>query len=125
VTRIALGDPKTVPAGRYAIEVLDHLHLTNDLKEKFVYTKDVIQALTYVRTNIAGAAFVYGSDVHSSPSVRVVATFPESSHSPILYEGVLVSSVPVRSEAERFLDFLRSDTVQALLVKDGFSGDFR
>src|SRR5699024_6183819 len=47
LNQIAIGNPKSVPAGEYAKDVLDHLHKWDELEEQFVYAKDVRQVLTY------------------------------------------------------------------------------
>ena len=56
---IATGDPQSVPAGKYAQEVLTHFGLFDELKPKFVFAKDVRQILTYVETGNADAGIVY------------------------------------------------------------------
>ena len=76
VKLIAIGEPQTVPAGKYAQQVLTHLGLYDRLKPKFVLAKDVRQVLTYVETGNVDAGIVYATDARISPKVKVVATAP-------------------------------------------------
>ena len=62
VKRVALGEPETVPAGRYAKQVLTYFHLFDALQPKLIFTKDVRQALTYVATGNVDAALVYQTE---------------------------------------------------------------
>jgi molybdate transport system substrate-binding protein len=84
VKHIAIGEPKTVPAGKYAQEVLTHFHLYEQLKPKFVLASDVRQVLTYVSTGNVDAGIVYATDAQTSAEVSIVTTAPEDSHSPVI-----------------------------------------
>jgi molybdate transport system substrate-binding protein len=117
---IAIGEPQTVPAGKYAQEVLTHLHLYEQLKPKFVLAKDVRQVLTYVSTGNADAGIVYATDAQISAQVSVVATAPEDSHSPVIYPVATLKSSKEPAEAKRFLDFLAGAKAQGVFEKYGF-----
>ena len=73
---IAMGDPASVPAGAYARQTLNALHLYDQVKGKLVLGKDVRQVLTYVETGNADAGFVYATDAEVSGRVRVVDNCP-------------------------------------------------
>ena len=75
---IAIGEPQTVPAGKYAQEVLTHFHLYDQLKPKLVLGKDVRQVLTYVITGNADAGIVYATDAKTTGEVSVVASEPQT-----------------------------------------------
>jgi molybdate transport system substrate-binding protein len=126
IRRIALGDPASVPAGKYARETLVALGLFDQLKPKLVFARDVRQALTYVETGNADAGLVYSTDALSSSNVRVVATAPDSSHDPIIYPAALLSRSPwrqkdIRSQPDRaFFLFLLSPAGQEIFRKHGF-----
>jgi molybdate transport system substrate-binding protein len=117
---IAIGEPQTVPAGKYAQEVLTHFHLYDQLKPKFVLGKDVRQVLTYVITGNADAGIVYATDAMTAREVTVVATAPEDSHSPVIYPVVILKSSKEADEAKRFLDFLTGTKAQDVFEKYGF-----
>ena len=91
LTRIAIGEPESVPAGKYAVEVLTALEILDAVTPKAVYAKDVRQVLSYVATGNVDAGIVYLSDTKVSDDVKVVATASEDGHSPVVY--------PIRSFA--------------------------
>jgi molybdate transport system substrate-binding protein len=117
---IAIGEPKTVPAGRYAQEVLTHFHLYEQLKPKFVLTSDVRQVLTYVSTGNVDAGIAYATDAQTSAEVSIVTTAPEDSHSPVIYPVATLKSSKESAEAKRFLDFLSGEKAQRVFEKYGF-----
>lgn len=117
---IAIGEPQTVPAGKYAQEVLTHFHLYDQLKPKYVFGKDVRQVLTYVITGNADAGIVYATDAKSSDAVSVVATAPEDSHSLVIYPIAILKSSKEPDEAKRFLEFLAGAKAQGTFEKYGF-----
>jgi molybdate transport system substrate-binding protein len=118
---IAIGEPQTVPAGKYAQEVLTHFHLYQQLKPKFVLGKDVRQALTYVVTGNADAGIVYATDARTSDMVSVVAIAPEDSHSPVIYPATILKGSKEPDEAKHFLEFLAGTKAMATFEKYGFA----
>lgn len=121
VKSIAVGEPRTVPAGMYAQQVLEHLHLLPAIKSKIVYAQDVRQVLAYVETGNAGAGLVYVTDARISKHVRVVATAPPDSHDPILYPVALLNASKSPQAARALLDALESPQSLALFEKYGFT----
>ncbi len=65
VKKIAIGNPQTVPAGRYAEQVLRSLNLWEPLKDKLVFAENVRQVLDYVARGEVDAGLVYATDVAS------------------------------------------------------------
>lgn len=118
---IAIGEPKSVPAGMYAMEILTHFGLAEALKEKLVYAKDVRQVLVYVESGNADAGIVYGSDAAGSKSARIVAVAPEGSHQKVEYPAAIVKSSAHVAESARFLAFIRSGEAKALFKSAGFA----
>ncbi|MFZ0855490.1 MAG: molybdate ABC transporter substrate-binding protein [Candidatus Acidiferrales bacterium] len=117
---IAIGDPQTVPAGKYAQQVLTHFHLYEQLKPKLVLAKDVRQVLTYVITGNVDAGIVYATDAKISTAVVVVAIAPEDSHSPTVYPVAALKGSKQPAEAKRFLDFLMSAKALGVFKNYGF-----
>lgn len=117
---IAIGEPQTVPAGKYAQEVLTHLGLYDQLKPKFVLAKDVRQVLTYVATGNADAGIVYATDAKTSDKVSVVATAPEDSHSPVIYPVAVLRGSQNVPAAKAFVEFLLEQKARAVFQKFGF-----
>lgn len=120
VKTIAVGNPKIVPAGMYAQEVLEHLHLLPAIQHKLVYAADVRQALAYVETGNADAGLVYVTDAKITSSVRVAAIAPKDSHLPILYPVALLTNAKSPESARSFLDALESLDSLKLFEKAGF-----
>jgi molybdate transport system substrate-binding protein len=118
---IAIGEPQTVPAGKYAQEALAHFGLYDSLKPKFVFGKDVRSVLTYVASGNADAGIVYSTDAKTSSQVKVVATAPEDSHSPVIYPVAVIKNSQNAEAAKSFVAFLLSAKGQAVLQKYGFA----
>lgn len=121
IKSIALGEPRTVPAGMYAQQALDHLHLFSALKSKIVYAANVRQVLAYVETGNASAGLVYSTDARISTRVRIVATAPPDSHDPILYPVAILKISKSPEAARALLDALESPQSLALFEKYGFT----
>jgi molybdate transport system substrate-binding protein len=121
VKMIAIGDPQSVPAGKYAQEVLTHFGLFDALKPKFVFAKDVRQVLTYVETDNADAGIVYATDARTSTRVTVVATAPEDSHSPVIYPVAVIAGSKNPRAARSLVDFLLGPKCADVFRKFGFS----
>ena len=94
---IALGDPNSVPAGDYGKQVLTSLGLWDAVQSRLVLAKDVRQVLSYVETGNADAGIVYATDARESSKVRVTATAPPGSHTPVVYPVAVLDREPARS----------------------------
>jgi molybdate transport system substrate-binding protein len=120
VQKIALGEPESVPAGKYAEEVLKSLNIEDTVKSKAVYGKDVKQVLNYVATGNTDAGVVYKTDVQNSEAVKIVETAPENTHSPIVYPIAVLKSSKYPEAAKSFLEFLDGETATKVFEKYGF-----
>lgn len=120
VQRIAIGEPRSVPAGQYAQELLTNLKLFDSLKSKLVYGNNVRQVLTYVETGNVDAGIVYTTDAKESNSVRVGATAPSNLHSPIVYPVAALKDSKNVTAARNFVQFLSSNQARAVFQKYGF-----
>jgi molybdate transport system substrate-binding protein len=121
VTRIALGNPRTVPAGVYAQELLTALRLWDRLQPKLILTENVRQALVYVIRGEVQAAVVYATDARSAGGdVRVVATAPQGSHRPVTYPIAAVKGSRRGGLAKAFVDLALSDEGRRILEAQGF-----
>ena len=122
VRRIAIGQPKTVPAGMYATQVLDHLKLTAVLADRIVYGSSVRQVLDYAARGEVDAGIVYATDAREAgDAVRVVAHAQPSWHDPIRYVAAVTARSKDPAAAKRFVDFLRGETAQRSLADFGFT----
>ena len=121
VEKIAIGDPESVPAGKYAKEVLDNTKLYDNVKDKLVLAKDVKEVLSWVQKGNADVGFVYLSDATGVDDVDVVLTTDDDSHSEIAYPVAVLKDSKQAKVAQQFEDFLLSDKAQNILEKHGFN----
>jgi molybdate transport system substrate-binding protein len=120
VTKIAIGEPNSVPAGKYGEEVLKFYKILDQIKSKIIYGKDVRQILTYVETANVNAGLVYITDAKTSQKVRIAAIAPKKSHSPIVYPVAILKDSKNLNTAKAFNQFLKSNTSKTIFKKYGF-----
>lgn len=89
--RLAIALPDSVPAGIYARQALTNLGMWSALEPRLAMSRDVRAALNLVVLGQCPLGVVYRSDAVSEPRVRVLATFPASSHRPIVYPVAIVT----------------------------------
>jgi molybdate transport system substrate-binding protein len=119
--RIAVGNPKTVPAGRYAQEVLMNLKLWEGLKDKLILAENVRQVLDYVARGEIDAGLVYSTDARSrAKEVKIISTAPEGSHRPILYPIGIIRGTKKESLAKEFVTLVLSKEGTDILQRYGF-----
>jgi molybdate transport system substrate-binding protein len=117
---IAIGNPDSVPAGRYAKEALMSANLWDKIQPQVVPAQNVRQALDYVARGEAQAGFVYATDAETQKDkVRIVMTVPTST--PVRYPIAVTAKSQHADAAKGFVDFVTSAEGQAILKKYGFS----
>lgn len=116
--RLAVGDPALVPAGRYAKEALTHFGWYDKLQSRLLPCENVRAALAVAERGETAAAVVYATDAAASEKVRVVAVFPEQSHSKITYPVALCRGAS--AEGKALLAYLRSAEGLAAFRQRGF-----
>jgi molybdate transport system substrate-binding protein len=117
--RIATGDVKAVPVGKYAKAALEKLGAWSAAEPKFAMADSVRAALTLVARNEAVLGIVYSTDAKVEPGVKIVGTFPADSHPPIIYP--VAATTTAKAEAADYLAFLRSSVAKMILEKYGFT----
>ena len=117
--RIATGDVKAVPSGKYAKAALEKLGAWQATEPKFAMAESVRAALALVARGEAVLGIVYATDARIEPGVRIVGTFPADSHPAIIYP--VAATATARPEAAAYLAFLRSLAAKAIFEKYGFS----
>ncbi|MGB7159591.1 MAG: molybdate ABC transporter substrate-binding protein [Tepidisphaeraceae bacterium] len=120
VKKISIGQPRTVPAGEYATQVLAKLKIEGAVRDRLVYGANVRQVLDYVRRGEVDAGVVYATDAASTADVKVVATADESLHEQIIYPAVTITRSEHRAAAERFMKHLQGEAAQKILRERGF-----
>ena len=116
--KLAIANPDGVPAGKYAKDALQALGVWSVAEKQTVRTENVRSALALVARGEAAFGIVYRTDALAEKAVRIVDTFPESTHAPIVYAIALVK--PETSSAAALLAFLRSAAARAMWTKHGF-----
>jgi len=117
---IAVGDPRSVPAGTYAQQVLTALGIYDAVKSKMTLATDVRQVLADVETGSAEAGLVYSTDAAISSKVRVVMDAPAGTHQLIVYPAAVLRASMNPDAAREFVSYLASPTAGAVFAKYGF-----
>jgi len=121
VARIAMVNPKTGPAGRYAEEVFASAGITDLVRPKLVFAENVRQVLDYVARGEVDAGVVYATDAMMRPrEVTVVVAAPAGSHKPVVYPIAVIKGSTHPEAAKAFLAVVRSKAGQAILARYGF-----
>jgi molybdate transport system substrate-binding protein len=116
--KIATGDVKAVPAGKYAKAALEKLGAWQAVQSKFAMAESVRAALTLVARGEAVLGIVYSTDARVEPGVKIIGSFPADSHPPIVYP--VAATVTANIEAAGYLAFLRSSAAKAIFEKYEF-----
>jgi molybdate transport system substrate-binding protein len=117
--RVAIGNPDSVPVGRYSKSVLVEQGLWQPLKDKVINTQNVRQSLDYVSRGEVDAAFVYRTDAALMPE-KVKVALEVSTASPVLYPIAVVQDSSQPAAAAAFVEFVRGQGGMRILRKYGF-----
>jgi molybdate transport system substrate-binding protein len=118
--RLAMANVGAVPAGKYGKAALEKLGAWEGVKDKIAQTENVRAALVLVARGGAPLGIVYQTDAASDPTVKIVGTFPENTHPPIIYPIALTKET-TNPEAQAFLNYLRSPVARAAFERQGFT----
>lgn len=119
-TRIALGDPASVPVGQYSESVFTKLGILDAVKAKANYGTDVRQVLTWVETGESDCGVVYATDAKISKDVSVICEAPEDAAEPVIYPVAALKSTKNLEEAKAFIKYLQTEDVLKLFETYGF-----
>ena len=117
--KLCTGETESVPVGIYAKQSLKSLNWWDTIKTRIVGTQDVRAALAFVARGECDAGIVYETDAKVSNKVENIATFPETSHEPIVYPLALLKNAG--AQATDFYEYLQSAKAKAVFAKYGFS----
>ncbi len=120
IKKIAIGEPKSVPVGQYAQEMLTKLGLWQQLQPKLVLGNNVRQVLTFVESGNVDAGIVYATDAKVSDKVTVRLTAEQNLHSPIVYPLAVIKNSRNPAVAKMFVEFLAGDRAKIVFQKYGF-----
>ncbi|WP_337267928.1 molybdate ABC transporter substrate-binding protein [Oryzifoliimicrobium ureilyticus] len=118
--RLAIGEPKSVPAGKYAQAALQSLGLWEKIRDRTANAESVRAALALVSRGEAPYGIVYRTDSAADPGVAIVGTFPEGSYPPIVYPIALLADSK-NEKAKAYVDFLKSAEARQFFTAQGFT----
>jgi molybdate transport system substrate-binding protein len=119
VTRVTLGNPASVPVGRYAREALEQAGLWTAVAPKAIFGASVRQSLDYVARGEVDAGFVYATDaLVQKEKVRVLATVPTAT--PVSYPIAVIAAGPQAAAGGKFVEYVLAPAGQAILARHGF-----
>ena len=119
--KLAMANPDSVPAGKYGKSALQSLGVWASVERHVVRAETVRSALVLVARNEAPLGIVYATDALAEKRVKVLGTFPASSHPAIVYPAAVVASSTKSTVARALLDFLTSADARRIWTKHGFS----
>jgi molybdate transport system substrate-binding protein len=117
--KIATGDVKAVPVGKYAQAALEKLGAWQAAAPKFAMADSVRAALALVARGEAVLGIVYSTDAKVEPGVKIVGTFPADSHPAIIYP--VAATATAKPDATGYLAFLKTSAAKAIFEKYGFT----
>ena len=117
--RIALADPNSVPAGKYAKAAFEKLGVWDQLAPRVAAAENVRAALALVSRGETPLGVVYQTDANAERGVMVAGVFPENTHPPIIYPVAVLKGA--REGSARFLEFLFRPLPRAIFEKHGFA----
>jgi len=122
IARVAIGNPRTVPAGRYAREALLSAGLWEPLQDRLVYAENVRQVVEYVARGDADAGLVYRTDAELFRGRVVIGPGPpERSYTPILYQAAILKEATAQKAAVELLELLLAEQGRQTLMEYGFT----
>jgi molybdate transport system substrate-binding protein len=116
--RLALADPGSVPAGKYARAALVSLGVWKQVEHRLAPSGNVRSAMALVARAEAPLGIVYRTDALADSRVRIVDAFPATSHPPIVY--ALAETRTASPEAHGFALYAASPAARAIWARHGF-----
>ena len=121
VTKMGLGEPKSVPVGQYSEEILSNLSILDTVKQKAIYGSDVRNVLSWVRTGEVDCGIVYATDAQIANDINIIAEAPEGTHKKVIYPIAIVKSSANKEEAKKFIDYISNDKAAEAFKNYGFT----
>ena len=118
--RLAMANVDAVPAGKYGKAALEKLGVWPSVSGKTAQAENVRAALLLVSRGEAPAGIVYQTDAAADPNVKIIGTFPENTHAPIVYPIAMTANA-THPDAAAFLAYITSAKARPLFEAQGFS----
>lgn len=120
VTRVAFGNPDSVPAGRYTQAALEKVGQWGIIEQRKIVGQNVRQVLEYVSRGEVDAGFVFATDAAMMKDrvnvIKIIETV-----TPVTYPIAVVKRDKANTKAQAYIDFVLSDEGQEVLAKHGFT----
>ena len=120
VKMVGMGDPESVPAGKYAKQVFESLKIWDKVKKKANFGTDVRNVLNWVEANEVDCGVVYETDAKISDKVKILSTAKKGLCDDIIYPVGMISSSNNKTDAQDLIDFFASDDAMKVFKKYGF-----
>jgi molybdate transport system substrate-binding protein len=121
IRNIAVGNPRTVPAGRYSDETFRYYKIDDKIRDKLVFAENVRQVLDYVVRDEVDAGVVYMTDAKATQQgIKIIMIAPEASHNPIIYPIAVVRGTKHEKNAKAFISLVISEAGRKILSRYGF-----
>jgi len=117
--RLAICDPDTHPAGRFAKQSLQSLGYWNTIQMQIAIAESAPAAVVLVDNGEARAAVCFSTDLRGDARALLVGTFPSFSHAPIVYPVALAREPPSPKAAEA-LAFLQGPNARHIFSGFGY-----
>jgi molybdate transport system substrate-binding protein len=119
--KIAIGSPKSVPAGEYAANAIKKAGIDKQLEKKLVMAKDVRECLMYAEREEVDGAFVYKTDALLAKQAKILFTVPQELYPRVTYPMALTVAGVKNKDAAAFFAYLHGDEAKSVLAKYGFA----
>jgi molybdate transport system substrate-binding protein len=116
--RLAMGEVQSVPAGKYGKAALETLGVWDQVKSSIAQAENVRAALALVSRGEAPLGIVYATDAKSDANVKILGTFPDNTHPPIIYPAAATAAA--NTDALAFLNFLKGPAADRVFEEKGF-----
>jgi len=118
--RLSMANVDSVPAGKYGKAALGKLGVWSSVSNRIAQAENVRAALLLVSRGETPAGIVYQTDAAADHNVKIIGTFPENTHPPIIYPIALTASA-THPDAEAFLAYIKSAKAKPLFEAQGFT----
>lgn len=119
--RIAIGSPRSVPAGEYAMVAIKKAGLAKQLEKKLVMARDVRECLMYAERGEVDGGFVYRTDALQARQARILFTVPQDLYPRVTYPMALTVAGKNNKDAAAFFAYLHGVEAKSVLAKYGFT----
>lgn len=120
VRKVAVAEPRSVPAGIYAKEYLRRINVWDRITHKLIPTDNVRAALAAVESGNVEAGIVYRTDAVISHGVKIACEIPRGEGPKIVYPAAVLADSTRKAAAQRFLDYLQSEAARTVFRRFGF-----